>query len=415
MTLGAMAHAHGGNQPVDDRARRLLALVIGPVVLATIVGLVVLWPSSERTRVNDLGAPDDLVDARIVEIQETACEGTQAEAGISCVLPTVRLLEGPDEGQEVQLQEASTAGGAPRLSVGDTVVLGYFEDSPPGFQYSFADLERRGPLYVLVVVFAAAVVALGRWIGLRALIGIGVGLGVLALFVLPALLEGSNAVAVALVGSAAVALAAIYLAHGVNAASSTALIGTFASLAIVGVLAWLFVEACRFSGLSSEESIYLQITSASTINFQGLLLAGVVIGSLGVIDDVTVTQVSAVWELRRANASYTFVDLYKAGIRIGRDHIASTVNTLVLAYAGASLPLLLLFTEAEQSLSDVVNGEVVAVEVVRTLVGSIGIVASVPITTAIAAAVVVGDRGRPSSAPRRFRSRRERELWDRSA
>jgi uncharacterized membrane protein len=390
----------------------MLVLVMAPILVGTVVGLVLLWPSGDRARGTDLGAPDDLVDARVVAAEEVPCIGTQVEAGITCVIPTVRLLEGVEEGEEIQLQETSTAGGAPRLSVGDTIVLGYFPDAPPGFQYAFADLERRGPLYVLMLVFAAAVILMGRWKGARALVGIVIGLGVLGTFVLPAILEGSSPVLVALVGSAAVAISAIYLAHGFNAASTTALIGTFASLALVGVLAWLFVEASSFTGLSSDDALYLQIAS-SDIDLRGLILAGIVVGSLGVLDDVTVTQVSAVWELRRANAAYTFKDLYLAGIRIGRDHIASTVNTLVLAYAGASMTLLLLFTEAQQSLVDVMNGEVVAIEIVRTLVGSIGIVASVPITTALAAAVVAGERLRPSNDPRRFRGRGERAFWDR--
>jgi uncharacterized membrane protein len=410
-----MVHVHGPTPPIDDRTRRLLAVAIGPILVATLLGLVFLWPSGDRNRTNEIGAPDDVVDARVVAAEEVACQGTQEEAGITCIRPTVRLLEGPDAGEEIELQELSTAGGAFTPSVGDTVVLGYFADSPPGFQYSFADVERRSPLLLLTVFFAVAVVALGRWKGLRALVGIVIGLGVLIVFMLPAMLGGANPVAVALVGSAAAAIAAIYLAHGLNAASTTALIGTFASLAIVGVLAWLFVEGSQFSGLATEEALYLQISSDSTINFRGLLLAGIVIGSLGVLDDVTVTQVSAVWELRRANAAYTFRDLYLAGIRIGRDHIASTVNTLVLAYAGASLPLLLLFSESQQALVDVVNGEAIAIEVVRTLVGSIGIVASVPITTALAAAVVGGDHVKATSDPRRFRDRGERAFWDEKA
>lgn len=408
-----MAHTHTSLE-TDDRTRRLLALLIAPVLVATVVGLALLWPSGGRTTPVELGTPDDLVDARVVAVEETACQGTEPDAAISCVIPTVRLLDGADAGDEVVLQEQSTAGGAPRLAAGDTIVLGYYADSPPGFQYAFADIERRGPIFLLAAVFAIAVIALARLKGLRALLGIVIGLAVLTMFVLPAMLEGSNPVAVALVGAAAVAIAAIYLSHGLNAASTTALIGTFASLGLVTLLAWLFTEAARFSGASTEEALYLQIT-AGQVDLRGVLLAGMIIGALGVIDDVTVTQVSAVWELRRANPGYTFRDLYGAGVRIGRDHIASTVNTLVLAYAGASLPLLLLFTEAQQGLLDVVSGEAIAIEIVRTLVGSIGIVASVPVTTALAAVVVAGERtkAKPSGDPRRFRARGERAFWDR--
>jgi uncharacterized membrane protein len=205
---------------------------------------------------------------------------------------------------------------------------------------------------------------------------------------------------VALVGSSAVAIIAIYLSHGLNGRSSAALAGTLLSLALVGVLAWIFVGATEMSGLADESAGFLRITAAG-IDLQGLVLAGIVIGTLGVLDDVTVTQVAAVWELRQANPTMGLRALYGAGVRIGRDHIASTVNTLVLAYAGAALPLFLLFTQAKQGLVDTVNGEVVAVEVVRTLVGSIGLVASVPITTALAALVVTSTTRRPVPSWRR--------------
>lgn len=390
-----MGHDHGTHE-VERRTIRLLAMLIAPVLVLTVVGLVLLWPSGNDGSGVELGTADDLVGARVVALDEVPCEGTELESDIPCVVPTVRLLDGVDEGEEIELQELSTAPGSPELEVGSEIVLGYYADAPPGFEYSFSDVERRGPLYVLAALFVAAVIALGRLKGLRALLGIVIGLGVLAVFVLPAMLEGSNVVLVALVGASAVGIAAIYLAHGLNARSTTALIGTFSSLGIVAVLSWLFTEACRFSGLASEEAAFLQIASAD-LNVEGLVLAGIMIGTLGVLDDVTVTQVSAVWELRGANPGSTFRDLYGAGIRIGRDHIASAVNTLVLAYAGASLPLLLLFTRAEQGLLDTLNGEVVAVEVVRTLVGSIGLVASVPITTALAAVVVAGERLRPAA------------------
>jgi uncharacterized membrane protein len=210
---------------------------------------------------------------------------------------------------------------------------------------------------------------------------------VLIRFVLPAILAGGDPLTVAIVGGAAIMFVALYLAHGINAATTTAVLGTLASLLLTGLLALLFVEISIFTGVGSEEAAFLQI-SQQQVNLEGLLLASIIIGTLGVLDDVTVTQASAVWELRRANPAYRLGDLYRAGIRIGRDHIASTVNTLILAYAGASLPLLILFTVSGRDLSQVLNTEIVAEEIVRTLVGSIGLVASVPITTGLAAFVV---------------------------
>jgi uncharacterized membrane protein len=210
---------------------------------------------------------------------------------------------------------------------------------------------------------------------------------VILFFVLPAILNGTNAVAVALVASGAIAFIALFLAHGFNLATAAALLSSIASLALTALLAWVFVTMSNLTGLANE-SVGFLAALGSDINPQGLLLAGVVIGSLGVLDDVTVTQVSAVWELKRARPNAGTVDLYRRAVRIGRDHISSTVNTLFLAYAGASLPLLLLFQEAGQSISSIATREIVAVEIVRALVGSVGLVASVPISTALAATIL---------------------------
>ena len=444
MTAG---HGHHGGA-ASPRTRLLLAAALAPFAVATVVGLVVLWPSATSSDVLAGSAPDDLVRGRVVAAETGACAGTPAGAGITCTTPVVRLLEPTGEatvarcptqvdgtgscpraeeevvvpavpvGTTVTLPEQSEGGGGPRLAVGDEIVVGYFPSAEEGFRFSFADLERRRPLAVLAVAFAAAVLVLGRAKGLRALVGLGLSLAVLTAFVLPAVLEGADPLAVALVGSAAIALTALYLAHGVSARTTTAVLGTLLSLAVVGVLSAVFVDLARFTGLSDEEATFLQVFAAQ-VDLRGLLLGGFVIGALGVLDDVTVTQVSAVWELKQANPRYGFRDLYGSAVRIGRDHIASTVNTLVLAYAGASLPLLLLFTQADQGLLDVVNGEAVAVEIVRTLCGSIGLVAAVPFTTALAALVVGGEGAvatgeeRPTAAVPPFaEGRRERRFWE---
>ncbi|MGI8759423.1 MAG: YibE/F family protein [Acidimicrobiales bacterium] len=415
------AHGHGGRPGSSPRVRGLLAALLAPFLIATVAGLVVLWPAAEVVDLApELGAPAELFDARVVSVTRGPCSGAPADAGIRCSLPTVRLLEGPDRDRVIELQEQSEVGGAARLDTGDNVVLGYFPEAEEPFQYSFADRERRVPLAVLAGIFVVAVVGLGRWQGLRSLLGLAASLAVLTTFVLPAILGGSSPLAVALVGSAVIAVLALYLAHGVNAWTTTALLGTLVSLALVGVLGSVFVDAAQFSGLADEEATFLQVT-AGQIDLRGLLLGGIVIGALGVLDDVTVTQVSAVWELHGANPGFRRWDLYRSALRIGRDHIASTVNTLVLAYAGASLPLFLLFTQARQGLGDVINGESVAVEVVRALAGSIGLVASVPLTTALAVMVISAERAGPASPdrpveatsgdPRRFRSRREERFW----
>jgi uncharacterized membrane protein len=260
------------------------------------------------------------------------------------------------------------------------------------------------------VLFAVAVLILGRWQGLRALIALGITGVVLVAFAFPSILDGHDPTAVALVAAVVIAVAALYLTHGVDDMTTVALLGTFGALAVTGVLAVVFTHLAHFTGFGSEDSYYLQYASAK-IDVRGLVLAGIIIGSLGVLDDVTVTQASAVWQLRAANPSYGPRRLYAAAVTIGRDHIASTVNTLVLAYAGASLPLLLVFAQAGRSLSEVAVGELVAVEIVRTLVGSIGLVAAVPLTTALAALVVT--RGEPPAPAHRPPRRRGPRLADR--
>lgn len=413
----AEAHSHDPHDVVvPESTKRLLILMMAPLLVAITVGLVLLWPGQLQTSsLTDAVAAEDLFRAEVVRVTRGPCEGTEPSAGIECVIAEVALQEGPDDGETVTLAEESAEGGAD-LHVGDAIVLAYYPGAGEGFEYAFADRERRPPLLLLAAVFAVAVVALGRWKGARALAGVGVSLAILATFILPALLDGSDPVLVALVGAGAIAVIALYLAHGINVGSTIALIGAFASLALVALLAWGFVELTELTGRAAEEAGFLQI-SASQVRLQGLILAGVVIGTLGVLDDVTVLQVSAVWELHHANPEMPRRQIYRAAIRIGRDHIASTVNTLVLAYAGASLPLFLLLTQAHEGLSDIANSEVVATEIVRTLVGSIGLVASVPITTLLAT-WVVGEHQRGTDTtddPRRYRSRTERQLWEQAA
>jgi uncharacterized membrane protein len=217
-------------------------------------------------------------------------------------------------------------------------------------------------------------------------------------FMFPSILDGNDPTAVALVSAALIAIVALYLTHGITEMITVALLGTFAALGLTAALAWVFSNLAHFTGFASEDAFYLTIAS-SEINVKGLVLAGIIVGSLGVLDDVTVTQVSAVWQLHTANPAYGARRLYASAVVIGRDHIASTVNTLVLAYAGASLPLLLVFTQAGRGLGTVAEGELVAVEIVRTLVGSIGLVAAVPLTTALAAFIVTrGSTLRPPAA-----------------
>ena len=411
--MAGHSHSHGHDIEVPPELARRLNLALIPFAVATVIGLIALWPSSEPLGDIQTFQQGERVAATVTAVDEHACEGADILGDeASCATITVRLDEGDDEGEEIPF-EFRVGSGSRQFEEGDAV---WMRAAPPEqqiegqTQYTFDDLQRGFPLTLLVIIFVVVVIALSRWRGVAALAALAVTILVLLRFIVPAILEGSDPLVVSIVGASVIMFAALYMSHGLSVTTTTAVLGTLASLAITGALALIFVGLGKFTGLASEEAAVLQI-SADQINLNGLLLGGVIIGALGVLDDVTITQASAVWELRRANPSYKSRALYSSALRIGRDHIASTVNTLVLAYAGASLPLMILLVQSNRPLADVLTGELLAEEIVRTLVGSIGLVASVPITTALAAwaagsatDVVDPDEGPPEEETPRSKS-----------
>ncbi|MFG2573597.1 YibE/F family protein [Streptomyces sp. NPDC048481] len=403
------SHSHGPAAPVSRHLRKVIAATLIPFGVAVLAGLVVLWPGGapahERTGV---GFDRQTQQATVTEVVSVSCasvnasgaaptgdtstaEGSSAQqqAKGTCKKATIRVDTGDDKGRT--FTEIVQPDQTRQLEQGEKVVVAYEPSAPKDLQYSVTDVNRRIPMSVLAGIFAIAVVVVGRLRGVMALVALAISFLVLNFFVLPAILQGSNPLVVAVVGSSAIMLIALYLCHGLSARTSVAVLGTLVSLLLIGVLGSLFIDWAALTG-NTDDNTGLIHGLYPSIDMSGLLLAGIIIGSLGVLDDVTVTQTSAVWELHEANPSMGRRGLYRAGIRIGRDHIASVVNTLVLAYAGAALPLLLLFSIAQSSVGGVANSELVAEEIVRTLVGSIGLVASVPVTTLLAALVVSADR-----------------------
>jgi uncharacterized membrane protein len=367
-----------------EHTEKVLWIIVGVCALVTVVGLVVLWPGGEpRTTVDASSLFGTRVEAVVTAIEVAPCSFDPLSG---CHQVTLQLKSGEHRG-ETTTWEVAVAGSVRNYEVGDDIYVYESQAADGTVNYEFADFRRDVPLMLLTLIFVVAVVALARWKGVGAIGGLVASMLVLVVFMLPSLVRGNNAVMVALVGASVIAFIALYLAHGINIATTVALLSTFASLALIGVLSWIFVAASNFTGFTEDSSFVLSALGLQ-IDARGLLLAGIVIGSLGVLDDVTVTQVSAVWELRRLQPDAARRDIYGSAINIGRDHISSTVNTLFLTYAGAALPLLLLFTVAGQSVSSVATGEVVAIEIVRSLVGSIGLVASVPIATWMAARVL---------------------------
>ena len=327
--------------------------------------------------------------------------------------PTVTVAEVfPDAADPLRQVRATTADGSsawvqvppeylPEIHPGDRVIaadLGSMGTPETGLV--FTDFVRGPPLGLLAAVFAVLVVAVARWRGFAALVGLGISMGVIGAFMLPALLEGKPALPVALVTSSAIMFVVLYLAHGFTLRTSTALVGTLLGLLATGFLATWASGAAHLTGLSGEYALDL-LSYAPQARMSAILLCGMVIAGLGVLNDVTITQASAVWELHGSSPDAGWRELFGRGMRIGRDHIASTVYTIVFAYVGATLPLVLLVSISDRAMLDALTSGELAEEVARTLVGSIGLVLAIPLTTAIAAWVVrpAGRRRRPRWSP----------------
>jgi uncharacterized membrane protein len=366
-----------GSYLVDSLVAAVALLVIG-----TIVGLAILWPHGRLGRAGQFG-PIRTVGAVAEHVSTRPC---RLSASHTCRVVRIKILDGPRKGQRSELTTVAAVGSLD-VSQGDRIRV-YKNTAPagsgpaPGF--SFADFDRRNAMLWLSIGFGVLLLATGRLHGLRALVGLIASLVIVVEFVVPAILHGSSPFAVAIVGAAAVMLVMMPLSYGFGAKALAAWLGTAISLLLAAGLAYAFAHIAHLSGASSDESVYLG-ASQSGLSLQGLLVAGMVIGALGVLVDLTVSQASTVIALRRVNPALRFGGLFRGALEVGHDHIAATVATLVFAYAGAALPVLLIFNVGGTSFTDAVNGEAVADEVIAALVGSIGLIASMPITTALAA------------------------------
>lgn len=393
-------HGHTPAPAASRRVRTIIAALLIPFAVAAAVGAVLLYPFGDSTKVDAGGGTP--VDGVVTAAATGACNG-DIQGGGKCLVVTVRMTEGAAPDTEIRTVvplEPST----PRFAVDDKVVLAYSGGDPrDGQSYQLVDFQRDVPLALLAALFAVVVLVLGRWQGLKALGALVISFLVLVLFVLPAIIAGESPLLVGIVGAGVIMFVVLYLTHGLSARTSTAVLGTMVSLTLIGVLGALWAAFGKLTGLDEDTATLVGLLNRP-IDTRGLLLAGVVIGALGVLDDVTVTQTSAVWELRAANPALTRRQLYAAALRIGRDHVASAVNTLVMAYAGAALPLLLYSSVSGVGIGNILTSQSVAQEIVRTLVGSVGIVAAVPVTTALAAAVAAQER--PVAVPERTPQRR---------
>lgn len=274
--------------------------------------------------------------------------------------------------------------GREKIQEGDEILV-YEVDMGETSRYFVADYNREKPIVLLLGLFVFFVVLVTKKWGVFAIIGMGYSFTIIFKFILPQILNGTDPLLVALAGSVLIAPVTFALSHGVNKKTIAGILGTFIALSITGLLAIIFTQMAHLSGFGSEESLFLQISQGSKLNMRGVYLAGIIIGTLGILDDVTISQASIVKQLKVANPNLKKTELYKLAMNVGHDHISSAVNTLVLVYTGASMPLLLIFLVSNQSFGGAMNFQVITEEIVRTLVGSIGLVVAVPITTLLAA------------------------------
>lgn len=430
--MGA-GHGHGSTHSppvaVPLASRRALLAVLLVAAVATVVGLVMLWPDGAKvdalagridlagpgvsyphaqiTRV-DAGCPED--DGPVPESGLTG--QTDAQAARACVTVHLRVTTGTTTGEAlaVPLHGPLAAAG---LGAGDSVQLIRLPSDEGGpVSYSIVGVDRAGALGWFALTFVVVVALVARVRGLLALVGLAISGAVVVRFMLPALLTGEPGMLVALVTGSAIMYVVLYLAHGVSIRTSTALAGTLGGIALTAGLAALAVQASHLSGVSDETGDLLT-GYVPDLDFRSLLTGAIIIAGLGILNDVTITQSSAVWELRGAAPDMPRTEIFRSAMRIGRDHIASTIYTIVFAYTGAAMSVLLLLYLYDMPLLDLLGTEDIGTEVARTLASAIGLVLAVPLTTAIAAATVVGARhDSPDDLPTsRTRSSRHQRSW----
>lgn len=408
------------------KANRILAAVLVPLTLLTLAAMAALWPSGSKeglTLANPYAAaPGVTFDTgriqRVVTENCTQASATDSTAqgntagGSQC---TFAFTEPDKGGNPVKVVINPDIAKSHGVKVGDNIrylnlsnaqAAATGADAPAAQgspSYIFVDFVRTMPIILLAILYAVVVVAVARWRGLRALIGLVGAYFVLGSFMLPGLVEGKPPLLLALVGSTVIMIGVLYFAHGFSARTSTALLGTIFGLGITALLAAWATDAANLAGVGSHDAATL-VNISDNISISGIILCGLIISGLGVLNDVTITQSSAVWELYELAPNTSARKLFSSAMRIGRDHIASTVYTIAFAYAGAALPILIIVMLYNRPLGEALTSAELSEEVIRTLVGSIGLVLAIPVTTLIAVLVVkatgVRGAGLPGQQPR---------------
>jgi uncharacterized membrane protein len=359
-------------------------MYIKKIIVIFLIFLAFLFP----TFANAQEFKEEFFKAEVINILEDREINT--EAGKNYYQKAeLRLLNGPDENKQITVDHGGQLkiNESQKIKKGEVIVLTKLQSPDSEPRYIITDKYRINQLIWMAVGFFVLVFIVAGKKSFGALLGLIISMLVIVKFIVPQILAGRDPLLISIAGALAILFVTIYLAHGLNRQTTIALIATFITLAITGVISVLAVKLAFLTGMGSEEASTLQLGPTSNINLQGLLLGGIIIGALGVLDDITTTQSAAVFELSKMNPKLKFEELFKKGLNIGKEHIASLVNTLVLAYAGASLPIFILFVFNPRGvpIEIILNSEIIAEEIVRTLSGSAGLILAVPIATALSA------------------------------
>jgi uncharacterized membrane protein len=352
--------------------RRLLL-----ILLLCLFGWTHSAAAEEANPEGDIGASYSALITKAEPISPNEADGVRYD---------VRFLGGPERGNTVTIEDtpATVAVGFTVYKQGEKVLVAKITNVDGEAQYLITDYERRGRVWMVVGLFVLAVIWFSRWRGVRSLLGLLFSYLVIIYWIVPRVVQGHDPVTATVIGGAAILVVSLFATEGWKRDSQAAATGMVITMLATGLLSAWAIAFTRLTGGGSEEAFILQGQGFGNIDIQGLLLSGFIIGTLGILDDIAVSQVATVAELRRANPGMTNRAVYQAALRVGRSHMAAIVNTLVLAYAGSALPLLVLFSAGQAPLGDVVNGETVATEIVRSAVGSLGLVLAMPLTTLVA-------------------------------
>jgi uncharacterized membrane protein len=361
--------------------KKIITLIL---LIFSFFGFISFANAQEEIPEQTIPVPDQYAKALVIYEPSETILNEYGQTIIRQRVP-ITIISGPDKETEMELDfdiRENTPGVA-RLEVGDKLVVGKSMIAGEEIYY-ISDVYRLHGLWTMLAIFFVLIFILARWAGVRALLGLMVSFGIIIWFIIPRIMDGQNALVVGFIGTIAIATMSLYIAHDFRSRTSIAFVSTIITIFISLLLAIFFTNMMHLFGLGSEEAFFLQTSPGTILNLRGILLAGIIIGTLGVLDDITTAQAAVVEELHLANPSFDAKGLFKRGSSVGREHIISLVNTLVLAYTGASLPLLLLFQVYERPTWLILNSEIIMEEIVRMLIGSIALALAVPLTTYLA-------------------------------